>query len=201
MMDKTRAVPRPAGRVRRLARMVIGPSPLRRSCDRVEGLVVVLLLALFLAAAAAAPGLGERLYQSQRADAAHLRPATAVLTDSGPPGTFMTTGWQATARWLAPDGQPRSGTLTPVTAPGITGAPAGARVRVWLTGSGQPQDPPVSAAGRAFASVVIPVGGVCGTAIALIICYWLCRRALDRRRLAAWTREWSRTGPRWTAHR
>ncbi len=32
----------------------------------------------------------------------------------------------------------------------------------------------------------------------LLLCYWLCRVALDHRRLAAWESEWARTGPRWT---
>jgi hypothetical protein len=85
-----------------------------------------------------------------------------------------------------------------MTAPGIWSAPAGARVRVWLTGSGQPQAPPMSSGQTMFSSVVLAGGLVCGAAIALLTCYWLCRMALDRRRLAVWASEWSETGPRWT---
>jgi hypothetical protein len=50
-----------------------------------------------------------------------------------------------------------------------------------------------------FADVVIALGAAGGTGIVLVICYWLCRLALDRRRLAAWTVEWSLTGPGWTS--
>jgi hypothetical protein len=41
-------------------------------------------------------------------------------------------------------------------------------------------------------------GAVCAAGLVLAICYWLCRLALDRRRLAAWTSDWSMTGPGWT---
>ena len=43
---------------RRLARLLIGHNKLRRPADRIEGAMVVLLLALFLAAVAAAPIFG-----------------------------------------------------------------------------------------------------------------------------------------------
>jgi hypothetical protein len=190
------ATARPA----RLARLLVGRNRLRRPSDRLEGLVVLLLAAAFLAAVAAAPVFGVRLYQSQRANAARLRPATAVLTQPGPSESYAGDG-QATAHWRAPDGRPRAGVLTTMTAPGISGAPAGGHVRVWLTRSGQPQAPPVGAAETLFASVVLTVGAVCGAAIVLLMCYLLCRVALDRRRLSAWASEWSLTGPRWTSRR
>ena len=182
----------------RLARLLIGRNRLRRPSDRLEGLLVMLLALAFLGAVAAAPFFGERLYQYQRAAAAHLHPATAMLTQSGPSDAYLTPGGEATARWRAPDGQQKKGTLSTATAPGISGAAAGARVQVWLTGSGQPKAPPVGVAEAMFSAVVIPIGAVCGAAIALLICYWLGRLALDRRRLAKWASEWSLTGPRWT---
>jgi hypothetical protein len=49
-----------------------------------------------------------------------------------------------------------------------------------------------------FAAVLFAVDGVGGAGIVLIICYWPCRLALDRRRLAAWESAWARTGPRGT---
>jgi hypothetical protein len=45
------------------------------------------------------------------------------------------------------------------------------------------------------------IGALIIMAVALLICYWLARLVLDRRRLAAWTSEWSLTGPRWTSRR
>jgi hypothetical protein len=198
MADTVRAACRP---VRRLARLFIGPNKLRRPSDRIEGTVVALLSAVFLAAIAAAPWLGVRAYHSQRAATAGLRPAVAVLTQAGPGNAYLPATGEVAARWRAPDGQGRSGFLTTMTAPDIGGAPAGARVQVWLTRSGEPAPPPPGAWEVALASVAIAIGAPCCGGIVLIICYWLCRQALDRRRLAAWASEWSVTGPRWTTRR
>jgi len=187
----------PAQAVQRMTRLMAGRSDLRRPVDRIEGIIIVVLTAAFLAAVAAAPSLAGRLYQSERAAAARLHPATAVLTSSGPPNSYMSSMGKAPARWPGPGGARRSGTLTTMTAPGILGASAGDHVRVWLTRSGQPQDPPPGSSAR-FAAAVIAFGAVCGAAVVLMMSYSLCRIALDRRRLAAWTSEWSRTGPRWS---
>jgi hypothetical protein len=201
MSRKTRVPARAPVRAVRVARLLIGPNRLRRPYDRLEGLLVMLLGAAFLAAVAAAPSFGERLYQSQRADAAQLHAANAVLAQAGPSENYMTSLGEAAARWRAPDGRPRTGILTTLTAPGISGAAAGSRVQVWLTDSGQPEAPPVGAAESVFASVVLSIGGVLAAAIGLLICYALGRLAIDRRRLARWTSEWSLTGPRWTTRR
>lgn len=158
MADTVRAACRP---VRWLTRLFISPNKLRRPSDRIEGTVVVLLSVVFLAAVAAAPWFGVRFYHSQRAGAARLRPAVAVLTQAGPGSDYFLTSGEAAARWRAPDGQRRSGLLTTMTAPGIAGAPAGARVQVWLTGSGEPQVPPSGPWEVGFVSVVIAIGAVC----------------------------------------
>jgi hypothetical protein len=198
MTGKTRAPTRARARTVRLARLLIGPNRLRRPCDRLEGLLVMLLAAAFLVAVAAAPVFCMRLYQSQHAKAAQLHPATAVLTHSGPSESYVTTVGEAAARWRAPDGQQRKGMLTTLAAPGISGAATGARVQVWLTDSGQPEPPPLAGAEPMFNSVVLALGALLGAAIVLLSCYWLSRLALDRRRLAKWASEWSLTGPRWT---
>ncbi len=191
---------RAAGRpLRWLARLLIRPNPLQRRSDRIERAIAALLSAAFLAAVAAAPVLGVHFYQAQRAGAARLRPATAVLTRPGPDDSyFMAAAGETTARWRAPDGRPISGVLTDVTAPAIQGAPAGAEVRVWLTPSGEPQAPPSEAAQVVFASVAIAIGAVFVAGLALVGIYWLCRLVLDRRRLAGWERAWTAISPRWT---
>ena len=198
MDDTVRAV---GGPLQRLARLFISPNKLRRPSDRIEGAVVVLLSGVFLAAFAAAPWFGVRFYQSQRANTAGLRPAVAMLTRAGPGNGLLVTSGEAAARWRAPDGQRRSGFLTTTIAPGIWGAPAGTRVQVWLTRSGQPETPPSRSWEVGFASVMVAIGAACCGGIVLFVCYWLCRLALDRRRLAAWASEWSVAGPRWTTRR
>jgi hypothetical protein len=198
MGGTARAADRP---LRRLARLLLRPNQLRRRTDRIEGVIVLLLLATFLAVVAAVPFFGERFYRAQRADAAQLHQGEAVLSQGGPAAGDLTGSGEAVARWQAPGGQQRSGILTTVNAPGIWGAPAGTRVQVWLTESGMPSAPPPGTDEVAFSAVVISIGAACGAGIALIICYWLCRVALDRRRLAAWESAWSLTGPRWTSRR
>jgi hypothetical protein len=39
------------------------------------------------------------------------------------------------------------------------------------------------------------------TAVVLTRCYYLCRMALDRHRLARWESAWATVGSRWTSHR
>jgi len=195
MADKSRAATRP---LRWLARLLVTPSALRRRSDRIEGTIVVLLSAVFLAAVAAAPFVGERIYQAQRVEAAGLHPATAVLTQNGPASTTLAPGGEAAARWRAPDGQQRSGMLSTSAVPVLWNARAGDRVPVWLTDSGQPEPRPPGPLGALLASIVITAGFVFGAAIAAFLCYWLGRLVLDRRRLTAWASEWSMTGPRWT---
>ena len=187
--------------LRRLARLLIRPNKLRRPSDRVEGAFVFLLIVAFLAAVAAAPYLGQRFYQSQRATAAPLHDVVAVLSQSGPADSNLAGDGQAAARWRAPDGQERSGVLSTVIAPAIWGATVGERVQVWVTRSGIPSPPPPGGLELAFTSVVIAFGAACGAGVVLLICYWLGRLILDRRRLAAWESAWSLTGPRWSSHR
>ena len=68
----------------RLARLLMSRNELRRPSDRVEGAVLVTLAAAFLAAVVAASFVGAHMYHSQRAADARLRPAVAVLVQSGP---------------------------------------------------------------------------------------------------------------------
>jgi hypothetical protein len=186
---------------RRLARLLIGGNKLRRPADRIEGVVVLLLSVAFVAAVVAAPFFGAAIYQSQRAISAQLRPAVAVLSQPGPYDGGMSGDGQAAAHWRAPDGQQVTGMLTTETAPGIWGASAGTRVHIWQTGSGEPTAPPPGATVVLFTAIVIAISAACGVGIALIVCYWLCRLLLDRRRLAAWESAWALIGPRWTTRR
>jgi hypothetical protein len=188
-----------ARRLFRLVRWLAGRNALRRPVDRIEGAILVVLAALLLAVAVAAV-VGAHTYQSQRAASAGLRPAVAVLIQAGPLYGPAHVG-QAEARWRDRGGGLRSGVLTAVSAPGIMGAAAGARIPVWLDRSGQPATPPVGRVAMIVNALVLGVTVAGGAALALVICYVLCRVALDRRRLTAWESAWSVTGPRWTSRR
>jgi hypothetical protein len=189
-----------ARRAARLARLLFGRNELRRRSDRIEGTILVTLWAAFLIAALATSVLGARVYQWQRAGAARLRPAVAVVYRTGPVDSLGGND-EVSARWRAPAGRELSGTLTLVTAPGIWEAAPGTRVGVWLTQAGEPVTPPASQALMIFDAVLVAIWSACGAVMALTCCYWLCRRALDRRRLAAWESAWALTGPRWTSRR
>jgi hypothetical protein len=190
----------PARPLPRLARLLATRNELRRPSDQIERAVVVTFAAAFLAAVVAASFVGLRMYQSQRATDARLRPAVAVLAQSGPT-EILNGSWQVRARWRAPDGRARAGYLTTVDAPGIWNAAAGTRVPVWLTSSGQPAAAPPGRTTVLLNAFLIPGSGAGGVGIVLIICYRLCRLVLDRRRLAAWESDWAMIGPRWTSRR
>jgi hypothetical protein len=186
----------------RLARLLAGRNPLRRPHDRVEGATIVVLTVAFLTAMAWASFLGARLYQSHLAAAAPLRPATAILSQDGPrPDIRLVPTGQVLARWPGPGGREKSGELEAVTAPGISGAVAGTRVRVWLNRRGQPVAPPSGRALMMVGAVLMALAVAAASAAGLLIPYWLCRLVLDRRRLAAWQSAWALTGPRWSSRR
>jgi hypothetical protein len=198
MEAKARGVPR---RMSRLVRWLAGRNALRRPVDRIEGAILVMLSAALLVAVAVAGILGTHTYQSQRAASAGLRPAVAVLIQAGPLYGGPARAGQAEARWRDRGGGKRSGLLTTVSAPGIVGAAAGARIPVWLDRSGQPAAPPGGQVAMIVNALVLGVALAGGAAVALFVCYALCRLTLDRRRLTAWESAWSLTGPRWTTRR
>ena len=185
----------------RLVRWLTWRNALRRPVDRIEGAVLVALSTALLVAVAMAAVLGTHAYQSQRAASAGLHPAVAVLIQAGPFYGNVTHIGQAEARWRDRWGGKRSGVLTTVSAPGILGAAAGARIPVLLDRSGQPVAPPRSRVAMVLNALVKGAAAAGGAGVALLICYVLCRLALDRRRLAAWESAWSLTGPRWTTRR
>jgi hypothetical protein len=159
------------------------------------------LLAAFLAAApVAAHVAGSWTYATSAREAqaqqAVIYQIPATLAQAATPWSVTLGGSEAEARWTAPDGQVRTGQLI---VPG--GAAAGSRVMVWTDRAGQLTDPPLQhtqVVGRAEMSRVLAVAGL---AVTLILAGWLGRRALDRRRLAAWDADWLATGPRWSSRR
>jgi len=188
-------------RMSRLVRWLAGRNALRRPVDRIEGAVLVALSAALLVAVAVAALLGMHTYQSQRAASASLRPAVAVLIQAGPIYVSPAYIGQAEARWRDRGGGEGSGVLTTVSTPDIVGAAAGTRIPVWLDRSGQPAAPPGGQVAMILNALAEAAAAAGGAAVALLICYALCRLALDRRRLAAWESAWSLTEPRWTTRR
>ena len=176
-------------------------NPLRRTVDRVEAVVIAVLFAVFLAGvplAALAAAMQEAAggMRAERAQAG-WRQVPAVLLQNAPKHAYAL--HQASleplvrARWTAPGGTLREGE---VYAPG--GARAGTSVMVWTDRSGALEGAAVQRADVTVQEVFAGLAAAVLATAVLAVAGFLARRALDRRRLAAWDEEWSRTGPQWT---
>jgi hypothetical protein len=175
-------------------------NPLRRTCDRVEAAIVAgLLVAFLIGAPLLALAAGRWAYgTSLRAERAE-RPVPAVLLSDAPAQAVC---WcavvepRAWAMWTAPDGVERRGWV-PVPA----GDRAGSTVTVWVGASGEPVASPLTNSELLSRAVLAAVAGPVTMGFFLLCGGMLARRALDRRRLAAWDAEWRTIGPRWTTPR
>ena len=96
------------------------------------------------------------------------------------------------ARWTA-GGVTRTGQI-----PVGSGTPAGSRVRVWLTRSGQVRLPPltpgVARARSLFAASLALAALACALALAARVGQW----RLNRRRLSDWAADWLAVEPQWS---
>ena len=162
---------------------------LRRTSDRVESLLVYLLVLTFLAGAPLlAWEAGQASYRSdlraQQWEREHVFGVDAVLQENATSDTVK-------ARWKAPDGTPQTGLVQ-----ATIGQLAGAKVPIWVDRSGVLQAPPSKHDPVAQAVTI-------GVAVALCLAagfagiHRIARAVLDRRRERAWTREWQEVGPRW----
>jgi len=192
----------------RIARRIgFDRNPLRRRTDRVETWITValttaaLLLGPFvvwragLAAykSTVSSSVRDRQQQRFKVNATLLADATDYIKVDD---SVRTRQDPLPARWMAPDGTPRTGTVLP---PAIGGA-AGSDVVIWTDAHGSPVSPPVrrdpteSAAMAGFATAL----GL----LALVGCLRLTvRYRFDRRRLASWQTEWTLIEPRWSGRR
>jgi len=139
---------------------------------------------------------GAREVRAQQA----WKPATAVLTQSAGAGLVGLDGeWDTswvTAKWTAPDGAARSGLVAVAL-----NARAGQPLRVWVTKTGQLTHPPLTSGQvrerQVMAAIAVPVG----LAVVLSIAASAVRVLANRRRMAAWGKDWEAIGPRWSSLR
>jgi hypothetical protein len=177
-------------------------NPLRRTSDRVETAVLAVLVITFLAAApfaALASGTWEyaRAHNTQlmQETSWHQVPALVLKATSGVQGDggYGVPASQVQARWTAPDGQVVTGEIA--VPPGTA---ARTSVQLWVTGDGQPTGPPLQGSQVASDAVFAGMASVIALAILLYVTGMLARRALDKRRMAAWDSQWRSTEPRWS---
>jgi hypothetical protein len=195
------------GRLARLARqMGLGRNPLRRRTDRIEALISVTLLAVFLVGAPLfGTSIGRWVHQGglseQRAQQSwHQTPAVLLATAPAVPSYAFRVSWQNTvpvpAQWRGPGGQQRSGAV-----PAPPGSRVGQLVPVWVDGSGRATGPPLLGVELTRRVVGAEVLAPLALAILLLIVAFVARWLLNRRRLRDWEAGWASIGPRWTKHR
>jgi hypothetical protein len=187
----------------RTARLFLLRNELRRPSERLEAAVLAGLLAAFVAAIVVAAFLAVRVFRSEQAAAAGLRPAVAVISPSGAPTETQILDQTAAVRatWRLSDGTRRSGLLTTSVVPGIYRQLPGTSVRVWLNRSGVPEPAPQNLGGMVIGAAMAGLALVATGAAVLACCYLLCLRGLERHRLANWSSAWAVTGPEWTHRR
>lgn len=193
---------RAGGSLPRLRRLVLSRNELRRPSDRIEGAIIALLVAAFLATVVAAACFAGHIYRSQAAPAARSRPTAAVPSRPGPVASQATV---AEARWRRPGGTRRAGTQTtapdPATyhVPAIYRVPPATVVRGWPGYSAGPRPLQPGRRNRVADALLAGIAIAIGAAVVLILCYRLCRTVLDRHRLAKWGAAWAVVGPQWTS--
>lgn len=174
-------------------------NPLRRRWDRVETAVIAGLVLVFLAGGAlAALTAGRLAYEgalhARHAELATLHEVPAVLLTAAvrPVGGFSTS---AEASWQAPDGQPRTGLVSPPA-----GSAAGTTIEVWVDAGGRAAAAPLQPAQVQGQGVLASVLAVMVVAVALCGSGLVAHRMAERRRMAAWDDEWRAAGPRWSRY-
>ncbi|GIJ72606.1 Rv1733c family protein [Virgisporangium ochraceum] len=191
--------------LRRCARRAgIGRNPLRRPTDRFETWFTVLLTIAVLVTApfavwwcagdayeratSAADRQRDMLFLVQAVLLADADRAERTYTDDG--ATLLL----VPARWTAPDGTVRTGQLEPPAY-----GRAGSTVAIWTDIRGNPMQPPTSNPLGASVGVGLAVTSFAVVVYACVLA--AVRRSLNRRRMAAWQREWRSVEPRWSGRR
>lgn len=192
---------RRGGQLARLVRRFVPDgNPLRRTVDRIESLLLIGLMAAFLAGAplaalAAGSWSAAATRAAQRSEAGWQPVRAVVLSSAGRRAQPLYQGLPDTrvpARWTAPDGKPRVGRIY------VSGRPtAGRVVTIWTNRAGRIVGYPLQHTDVVLRALLAGSGAVVAVAAVLGGCWLVIRRLLDRRRLAAWDMKWAATGPEW----
>ncbi|MFR9802407.1 hypothetical protein ACL02T_08895 [Pseudonocardia sp. RS010] len=174
----------------------------RRGTDRIElAAVVVLSVAGLLGALAiivlALSNYGAGLARAEQEAAERTQVEATVLADAPPLSPAATRGVAPTsrvpARWTAPDGTPRTGTVQ------VPGRPAAGEVElVWVDRSGATAPAPAgrgSVLGGAVLGAAVLLGLLVGVLVGV---RRLLAAVLLRANAATWGREWAEVEPRWS---
>ncbi|HEV7210570.1 MAG TPA: hypothetical protein VGN47_02525 [Blastococcus sp.] len=175
---------------------MLGSGPLKRGSDRLQVVVRLLLLAVFLMGVPVALAVGtaahSQISAEATAQAASRFRVTARLTENALLTADGTSG-SAAATWTGPSGVRRAGVL-PVAA----AARKGTSVPVWVDRSGHRTAPPLDQSDAMAGAVGYTAATLAGIWLTGAGGYLFVRRMIDRHRLRAWAAEWAAVGPVWT---
>jgi hypothetical protein len=186
-------------------RLGLTRNPVCRPVDRFEGILRTIVALALIAALSISTLVGLTAYARTSAAATHVRHqlhrTSVTLLEDVPNGAGDTTtsaspphpGVQA--RWTQPDGSMRTGSVYTREL-----AHKGQRVMVWMNAFGDPVRPPVERGDLVVRAVLHGLAIASIACLALWMLYGLTRRHLNRRRDAAWTREWLLVAGGWRDH-
>lgn len=172
-------------------------NPLRRSCDVVEGwvLLVAWLVAVVVGVVmgVVAAGAADRSFERQVAD---RREVSAVLVkdaaDAKSASAVDDDRVWAAVRWTAPDGSQHTGQtrVPPDTS-------AGTHVAVWTDGRGALASAPLTPTERLLEATLLGALATAATGGAVWACTHAVRERLNRRRMERWAEEWEHINTLW----
>ncbi|QYN41054.1 hypothetical protein K1T35_47790 (plasmid) [Pseudonocardia sp. DSM 110487] len=130
---------------------------------------------------------------TQRAEAGTRMLVTATALESMPMLALEQPLFGVPARWIGPDGQPRT-EMVPV----VVGTKAGDEVPIWMDRNGA-RVPAPSPHSTAVAAGFLSGLGILAAGAAVLGAVWqLVRRSTAAANVRSWGREWATIGPRWT---
>lgn len=189
----------------RLRRLIHpGGNPLARGSDRLEGLLLALVLTAPLLALPVSVVVGAQTHAEQFREARHQvrsrTPVTAVLLEesvSEVPNIRGTTAVSETpAYWHSPEGVLRTGTVA-----AEVGTPAREGVRIWVNERGEKVPSPLSRGGALREGLAAAASLWLAILFGCVGLFWGSRCLLDRVRRRSWHREWEMFGPLWSGFR
>jgi hypothetical protein len=177
-------------------------NPLARAADRAEATARVLLTVVWLCAIPVMIIVASSVWHGVSVAAESAQQSriatTAQLLEDAPAMTADDQGVvayqlvQVAARWVAPDGSERTGTVP------AAGGRSGERIEVWVDRSGEITPAPVPLSTSAVLIITVTVGAVLAWGALLMAAQFLIRGRLDRRRIVGWDIEWQRIEPLWS---
>ncbi|WP_084054517.1 Rv1733c family protein [Mycobacterium avium] len=168
---------------------LFGRNPLVRVSDRVQALILVLAVTVSLAAVPVAATIGTAVHESRSRVYAEPSQAWRTVTatavgDSHPRRDLDSPTVRVPARWQYAGAEHAGDVIAPLN------VKAGDTVEIWVDDTGSPVTPPDRTA--LDEAVAFAVVSWCAVSLPAAALFAAARAALDRRRYAAWQRDFDR---------